>query len=82
MHAHRALDGVDGVVEVVLDGRTLRARARDGAAAIPAVLGALEAHGIQAASVTASRPTLEDVYLRHAGRAFHQTETRPEEVAA
>jgi len=82
VHAHRALDGVDGVVEVVLDGRTLRARARDGAAAIPAVLGALEAHGIQAASVTASRPTLEDVYLRHAGRAFHQTETRPEEVAA
>ena len=51
-------------------GRTLRARARDGAAAIPAVLAALEAHGVRAASVTLARPSLDDVYLRHAGRAF------------
>ena len=31
-----------------LDGRTLRARAQDGGAAIPAVLAALEAHGVKA----------------------------------
>jgi ABC-2 type transport system ATP-binding protein len=68
--------------EVTLDGRTLRARARDGGAAIPAVLAALEAHGVRAASVTVARPSLEEVYLRHAGRAFHQAEIGYGEVAA
>ena len=39
--------GSTGVDEVTLDGATLRARARDGGAAIPAVLAALDAHGVQ-----------------------------------
>jgi ABC-2 type transport system ATP-binding protein len=68
--APAVLAGVPGLDEVTLDGRTLRARAHDGAAAIPAVLGALEARGIRAGSVTLARPSLDDVYLRHAGRAF------------
>jgi ABC-2 type transport system ATP-binding protein len=68
--ARVALGHVGGVTEVDLDGRTLRARAQDGGAAIPAVLAALEAHGVKAMSVTMSRPSLDDVYLRHAGRAF------------
>jgi ABC-2 type transport system ATP-binding protein len=80
--ARLALDRVDGIVEIALDGRTLHARARDGGAAIPAVLAALEAHGVRATSVTVARPSLEEVYLRHAGRAFHEAETRHEEVAA
>jgi ABC-2 type transport system ATP-binding protein len=41
------------------------------------VLAALEARGVQVASVTVARPSLDDVYLRHAGRAF-----AAEEVAA
>ena len=41
----------------------------NGAAAIPAVLAALEAHGVRAAR-TLARPSLDDVYLRHAGRAY------------
>jgi ABC-2 type transport system ATP-binding protein len=65
-----ALDRVEGVDGVVLDGRTLRARARDGGAAVPAVLAALDAHGVRASAVTVSRPSLDEVYLRHAGRAF------------
>ena len=55
-------------------GRTLHARARDGAAAIPAVLAALDAHGVPAASVTLARPSLDDVYLRHAGRSFDRAD--------
>jgi ABC-2 type transport system ATP-binding protein len=61
---------VDGIHDVTLEGRALRARARDGGAAVPAILAALEAHGVQAASVTLARPSLDDVYLRHAGRSF------------
>ena len=68
-HRAPALAGVDGVGDAALEGRTLHARARDGAAAIPAVLAALDAHGVKAASVTLARPSLDDVYLRHAGRS-------------
>jgi ABC-2 type transport system ATP-binding protein len=68
--ARVALGRVGEIDHVTLDGRTLRARARDGGAAIPAVLAALEAHGVRATSVTLARPSLDDVYLRHAGRAF------------
>jgi ABC-2 type transport system ATP-binding protein len=80
--AREALERVDGLAEVKLDGRTLRARARDGAAAIPAVLAALEARGVKVASVTLARPSLDDVYLQHAGRAFSRADTEHEEVAA
>jgi ABC-2 type transport system ATP-binding protein len=76
--AFGALARVDSIGEVSLDGHVLRARARDGGAAVPAVLAALDDHGIRALSVTVARPSLDDVYLRHAGRAFHEFE----EVAA
>jgi ABC-2 type transport system ATP-binding protein len=77
-----ALDRVSGVGDVELDGRRLRARARNGGEAIPAVLAALEAHGVTATAVTLARPSLDDVYLRHAGRAFDQQDETTEEVAA
>ena len=80
--ARLALARIGEIDEVTLDGRTLRARAHDGGAAIPAVLAALEAHGVQVRSVTLARPSLDDVYLRHAGRAFHQSENPHEEVVA
>ena len=40
------------------------------ASAVPAVLSALEHAGIGVASVTVARPSLDDVYLRHTGRAY------------
>jgi ABC-2 type transport system ATP-binding protein len=69
---HRALERVTGVREVVLDerGRTVHARVGSSASAVPAVLAALEAEGVKVASVTVARPSLDDVYLRYAGRAF------------
>jgi ABC-2 type transport system ATP-binding protein len=65
-----ALEPLPGIRELVVDGTSLRARADSGARAVPAVLGALEAGGIDVASVTVSRPSLDDVYLRHTGRSF------------
>jgi ABC-2 type transport system ATP-binding protein len=41
-----------------------------GASAVPAVLAALDSGGIPVASATVGRPSLDDVYLRYAGRAF------------
>jgi ABC-2 type transport system ATP-binding protein len=72
--ARRALERVEFLGDVTLDGRTLHARADDGGAAIPSVLAALDAHGVRAASVTLARPSLDEVYLRHAGRAFAREE--------
>lgn len=65
---------IPGIGESQLDGRSLRARAERGAAAVPAVLSALDGAGIGVASVTVSRPSLDDVYLRHTGRAFRHNE--------
>ena len=76
------LAGVPGVGEVELDGTDLRARARDGSAAIPAVLGALEANGVAVRAVTLARPSLDDVYLRHAGRTFTDANSATAQVAA
>jgi ABC-2 type transport system ATP-binding protein len=68
------LTRVPGIGESLLDGRSLRARVDRGASAVPAVLSALEGAGIGVASVTVSRPSLDDVYLRHTGRSFRPTE--------
>jgi ABC-2 type transport system ATP-binding protein len=68
--ATRALERVPGVREVTLDGLALRARVEEGATAVPAVLSALESAGVAVASVTVSRPSLDDVYLQRVGRAF------------
>jgi len=65
-----SLDALQGVRDVVAEGRLLHARADNGARMVPVVLAALEAAGIGVASVTVARPSLDDVYLRHAGRAF------------
>ncbi len=71
---HGALEGVPGLGEVVVEGRALHARVDDGARAVPAVLAALDAHSVPVATVTVARPSLDDVYLRYAGRSFAQAD--------
>jgi ABC-2 type transport system ATP-binding protein len=61
--------------EIRLEGQTVSARVDDGARAIPAVLQALDANGVAVASVTVSRPSLDDVYLSLTGRSFSAAET-------
>jgi ABC-2 type transport system ATP-binding protein len=67
---HAALEPLDAIRELVVEGTSLHARADEGARAVPVVLGALEVRGLDVASVTVSRPSLDDVYLRHTGRSF------------
>jgi ABC-2 type transport system ATP-binding protein len=71
-NVHGALESVAGLREVLVDGNRLHARVEDGARAVPAVLAALDAHGVPVASVTVARPSLDDVYLRYAGRSFNE----------
>jgi ABC-2 type transport system ATP-binding protein len=70
----QALRGLPGVRDVRLDGRRLSARVDDGAAAVPGALAALDRVGVGVAAVTVARPSLDDVYLRYAGRRFAEAD--------
>jgi ABC-2 type transport system ATP-binding protein len=69
-----ALTGLPGVHEALFDGRRVSVRADDGAAAMPALLGVLERAGVGVAAATVARPSLDDVYLRYAGRRYAEAE--------
>jgi ABC-2 type transport system ATP-binding protein len=58
------------LTQVSVDGRFVHANATHGATAVPGVLAALESAGVRVASVSMARPSLDEVYLRHAGRRF------------
>jgi ABC-2 type transport system ATP-binding protein len=70
-----ALARVDGLDELLFDDRILHARAEDGARTVPAVLAALDGADLEVAAVTVARPSLDDVYLRFAGRTFGEAES-------
>jgi ABC-2 type transport system ATP-binding protein len=71
----RALAALPAVRDVLIAGRDVSARSDDGAAAVPVVLAALQRAGVNAASVAVARPSLDDVYLRHTGRRYSESET-------
>jgi ABC-2 type transport system ATP-binding protein len=71
-----------GISELTLDGHLLRARVDNGAAAVPSLLTALERDGVRVLSATIARPSLDDVYLRHAGRSFRDADNERKELAA
>jgi ABC-2 type transport system ATP-binding protein len=68
--AERVLAGVGAAPEQVLEGRTIVSRVENGGRALPGIISALETAGIAVASVSLSRPSLDDVYLHFTGREF------------
>jgi ABC-2 type transport system ATP-binding protein len=64
------------LTHVAVDGRFVHASATQGATAIPAVLAAFESSGVKVASVSMARPSLDEVYLRHAGRRFEDADLK------
>ena len=71
----QVLEALPAVRDVVIAGRDVSARSDDGAAAVPVVLAQLQRAGVNAASVAVARPSLDDVYLRHTGRRYSESET-------
>jgi ABC-type multidrug transport system, ATPase component len=69
-----ALNLLDGLSEIVVDGHSLHARAAQGATAVPGMLAALESKGLKVASVKVARPSLDDVYLHYTGRTFSEAD--------
>ncbi len=68
--AQRVLAGVGATPEQVLDDRIVVSRVENGGRALPGIISALEGAGIDVASVSVSRPSLDDVYLHFTGRDF------------
>jgi ABC-2 type transport system ATP-binding protein len=79
--AHDALERLAQIRELRVEDHTLHARVEDGAAALPAILGALGAARVEVAAATIARPSLDDVYLRHTGRSFAEAERKEESDA-
>src|SRR5699024_6607648 len=69
--AETVLRDVPDVAEITVEGAVVRSRVAAGAPALPGILNALEGNRIPLASVTVARPSLDDVYLRFAGRSYH-----------
>jgi ABC-2 type transport system ATP-binding protein len=59
-----------GVREIALDGRAIRMTVEKGEEALPAMLRALDSHGITLESIQLARPTLDDVFLTLTGRSL------------
>jgi ABC-2 type transport system ATP-binding protein len=51
-------------------GASVHGRSADGAAAVPALIGALEHAGVAAAGVRVAQPSLDDVYLHYVGHRY------------
>ena len=68
---------VPGVREPRIEGTSLSVRADEGATALPAVLAALEGAGVSVRAATVARPSLDDVYVRYAGRRFTEADQSP-----
>ena len=73
--AASVLARIDGLASPIVEGARVSARADHAASRVPSVLSALEVAGVAVAAVTVARPSLDDVYLSHTGRAF-----RPESL--
>lgn len=77
--AQAALAGLDGLGQTEVREGMLFTRSADGARSVPAILQQLETHGIRADSVTVSRPSLDDVYLKFTGRTMEEAEKLADE---
>jgi ABC-2 type transport system ATP-binding protein len=69
-----ALDQLDSLSEILVEGHSLYARAAQGATAVPGMLAALESNGLKVALVKVARASLDDVYLRYTGRTFGEAD--------
>ncbi len=66
----RALRSHPLVVDVIAEGESLHVVVKEGREALPKLLPALDAVGVGVRSITVSRPSLDDVFLKHTGKAF------------
>ncbi|MEV4702292.1 ATP-binding cassette domain-containing protein [Actinoplanes sp. NPDC049316] len=75
--ARHVIERLPGIAAVESEGTVVNARVADGAAALPGLLAALDAAMVELTTVSVARPSLDDVYLHHAGRTFASASLSP-----
>lgn len=70
------LQDIQGLHEVIVDDLSLYVRTNHGAEQVPILMSKLESDNIKIQAVTISRPSLDDVYLRHTGHIFDKEEKK------
>lgn len=68
------LAGAPQVLEARAVGGSVHVRVADGARALPALMALVAGAPYEVRSATLSRPSLDEVYLHHTGRAFAQAD--------
>ncbi|MGI0053710.1 MAG: ATP-binding cassette domain-containing protein [Thermoplasmata archaeon] len=79
------LKGLPGVVSVVSEGTTYRAKCSNGESLVPKAVIAAERAGIDVVGVTVIKPTLDEVFLQLTGHAYREeggVHSAPAEPAA
>ena len=71
----QALRGHPLVVDIVAENESLHVIVRQGREALPKLLPTLDGLGGGLRSITVSRPSLDDVFLKHTGKAFAVSDT-------
>jgi ABC-2 type transport system ATP-binding protein len=72
-----AVQGLDGVRDATLSGRTLRLSVDAGGQQLMGIMRALDAAGVPIASIQLARPTLDDVFLTLTGRSLRDDSPGP-----
>ena len=70
-----ALKGNPMVKELLCEDSHVRVYVNNGSEAVPGLMKLLNGHGIEVSSLTVSRPSLDDVYLKYSGVSFKEGES-------
>jgi ABC-2 type transport system ATP-binding protein len=72
--AREVLQGIQGVGEIVVGDDGLTVYATNASTLVPAIVRAFDASGLKLSSISLSRPSLDDVFLRHTGHRIRTEE--------
>jgi ABC-2 type transport system ATP-binding protein len=72
--AHEVLQGVEGIGELVQGDGGITVYAKNASALVPDIVRAFDASGLKLSSISLSRPSLDDVFLKHTGHRIRVEE--------
>jgi ABC-2 type transport system ATP-binding protein len=72
--AKEILQGIGGVGEIVEGDEGLTVYAKNASALVPDIVRAFDANGLKLSSINLSRPSLDDVFLKHTGHRIRAEE--------
>jgi ABC-2 type transport system ATP-binding protein len=72
--AKEVLQGIQGIGEIVVGEEGLTVYAMNASTLVPAIVRAFDASGLKLSSISLSRPSLDDVFLKHTGHRIRTEE--------